>query len=83
MPSYLYRCANCFAEHRVIHSYRDAPDVECTECGELLHKVPQPVRINWAGFTREYSPAVQAMIQDADRNRDIVAAAKERHVNQG
>ncbi len=43
MPTYVYGCEN---DHQIqrAHSIDEDPVVICSECGKLMHRVPQPFR---------------------------------------
>ena len=45
----------------------------CAECGGVLHRIPQPVRVNWNGLPPHKaagrSPELQTFIDTADERR--------------
>lgn len=82
MPAYQYKCGNCGYEEERRHGMSDAFPFFCPRCQRQLHRVPQPVRINWNGLAPsagELAPDVQAAVDNAAANRDRFAAIHEAH----
>ena len=49
MPIYTYECAECGVRFDKRQRFSDAPLAGCPECGEHVHRVPQPVGIVFKG----------------------------------
>ena len=76
MPEYVYRDE---AGHicEVTHGMLESPDIVC-DCGRLMKRVPQPLRINWGGI-RDMHPKVKRFIDDAPSRREKFAEEHEAH----
>lgn len=74
MPDYTYSDGNGHTievNHRMLYT----TGVLCAICNADMHRVPQPVRINWNGVPPskgDMVPAVRDLANNADRRRDEV-----------
>jgi hypothetical protein len=70
MPEYVYGCDN---KHKInmVHPMFDMPTVLCPECGAVMHRIPQWLRINFAWLRQpDPSPVVKHYLDTADERRD-------------
>lgn len=82
MPDYVYSCG----DHRQTesHGMHDNPPVVCRECGETMHRVPQPVGVIWGQAPPSKGglhPLVKQLNDNRGRRHDEFARKKEEHVN--
>lgn len=80
MPEYLYTDQRGHTAS-MIHKMTDDPEITCPECGEKMHRRPQLVAVNWNGIPPHLQtsrpPAIQAMIDNEQRNREHYEATKD------
>ena len=70
MPEYLYRCKNCRAERDRVERMLWGTAIVC-ECGTVMHRVPQPLGVNWGGkWTCEMHPNSNFVIDGAEQRRE-------------
>lgn len=45
MPTYVYGCDanNTHQKVETTHGFHEDPDIRCPDCGETMHRVPQPL----------------------------------------
>ena len=55
MPTYVYRCSECFVQYERVQKIADDPDKICQDCGETVKRILQ-------------SPALSASAQPSRRN---------------
>ena len=79
MPEYLYRCPDRH-ERDMVHRMAYGTAVVC-ECGMLMHRAIQPVRINWNGNRAGHEPAgdIQELIRTAPARKDEFLKVKDEH----
>jgi len=50
MPQYVYRCTNVHQREIWQSITSTNSQINCPQCNELMHRVPQLVRVNWGGL---------------------------------
>ena len=56
MPTYVYRCSECFVQYERVQKIADNPDKVCQDCGETVKRVLQ-------------SPALTAAAAPSQKNK--------------
>lgn len=82
MPCYVYKCAVCKSTRTVTHGMNTG-GYELCHCGNGMHKVPQPFRVNWNGPPPSKGglhPTVQQFNATFDERKDAFAKRKAEHV---
>ena len=70
MPEYLYRCGECKEEQDRRERMFYGTAVLC-ECGALMHRVPQPIGVNWGGhWACEMHPRANEAFNGAEQRRE-------------
>lgn len=82
MPAYVYKCNACNTSRTIIHSMMENRMELCINCGEAMHRVPQPFSVNWNGNPPSVGthPLVEQLNATYDERRDAFAKKKEEHV---
>ena len=80
MPCYVYT-DGAGHEQELTHSMSDDTQRVCPFCGSIMWRVPQVAAVNWNGLPPHLesarSPAIQDMIDGADRRREEYLATKD------
>jgi len=74
MPTYVYRC-KCGNETIVVEPMMAISDVYCNECGSVMWRKPQLLRINWNGLKPsqgEIHPNIREFIDDTPRRTEAM-----------
>lgn len=76
---YLYRCPDGHERQR--RHPHDWPHTTTCLCGQPMHRVPQPFRVNWGGLAPSQGglgPAAKALLdpREQDRLKEAYAAKK-------
>tara|TARA_B100001146_G_scaffold213777_1_gene214456 strand:- start:1664 stop:2011 length:348 start_codon:yes stop_codon:yes gene_type:complete len=56
MPTYVYRCSECFVQYERVQQIADNPDTVCQDCGETVKRILQ-------------SPALTAAAAPSQKNK--------------
>lgn len=82
MPAYCYRCPK---GHEIPRTERMlyGTAIVCESCQAAMHRVPQPVMVNWGGLrpsAGQMHPRIAEHIAAAPRLQDDMAAKKAAHI---
>lgn len=82
MASYLYRCPRGHEMYRTERMLYGTAII-CESCQAVMHRVPQPTRVNWNGLkpsAGQMHPRIAEHVAAAPRLQNDMAAKKAAHI---